>query len=101
MAIRKSFSLQNLGAYGIHWRDKSEQSAKVLSTKIVFYTNSRKFSPLKVSRYTVTFIVNGDLCMFVLQATKIWLWSANKAIGSMCAHIQTELFTETETESVH
>jgi len=26
---------------------------KVFSAKIVFFTNSRKFSPLKVSRYTV------------------------------------------------
>ena len=31
----------------------SEQSAKVFSAKIVFFTNLWKFSPLKVSRYTV------------------------------------------------
>ena len=37
----------------IFWCSKSEQSAKVFSAKIVFFTNSRKFSPLKVSRYTV------------------------------------------------
>jgi len=32
---------------------KSEQSVKVFSMKIVFFTNSRNFSPLKVSRYMV------------------------------------------------
>ena len=35
------------------WRSKSEQSVKVFSAKIVFFTNSRKFSPSKVSCYTV------------------------------------------------
>ena len=46
------FSPQNLGVWHL-WRCKSEQPAKVFSTKIVFFTNSRKFSPSKVSRYTV------------------------------------------------
>jgi len=32
---------------------QKEQSVKVFSTKIVFFTNSWKFSPSKVSRYTV------------------------------------------------
>ena len=41
------------GGGGVFWCGKSEQSMKVFSTKIVFFTNSRKFSPLKVSRYTV------------------------------------------------
>ena len=30
-----------------------EQSAKVFSVKIIFFTNLQKFSPLKVSRYMV------------------------------------------------
>jgi len=38
---------------GIPWRGKSEQSAKVFSAKIVFFTNPRKFSPSKVSCYMV------------------------------------------------
>ena len=32
---------------------KSKQSTKVFSVKFVFFTNSRKFSPSKVSRYKV------------------------------------------------
>ena len=32
--------------------DTSKQSVKVFSAKIVFSTNLRKFSPLKVSHYT-------------------------------------------------
>ena len=46
------FSLWNLRA----WRplaQQKRQSAKVFSAKIVFFTNSRKFSPSKVSHYTV------------------------------------------------
>ena len=42
----------NLGC-DVLWRGKSEQSVKLFSVKIVFFTNLRKFSPLKVSRYTV------------------------------------------------
>ena len=46
------FSPQNLGAWHL-WRCKSEQSANVFSTKIIFFTNLQKFSPSKVSRYMV------------------------------------------------
>ena len=46
-AICKSF-LCKIWGHGILWLSKSEQSAK-----IVFFTNSWKFSPSKVSRYTV------------------------------------------------
>ena len=42
----------SLGAWRL-WRGTSEQSVKVFSAKIVFFANSRKFSPSKVSRYTV------------------------------------------------
>ena len=49
----RKFSLQNLGR-GILWHGKSEQSAKVFSVKIVFFTDLRKFSPSKVSHYVVT-----------------------------------------------
>ena len=42
--------------HGILWCGKSEQSAKVFTAKIIFFTNSRKFSPLKVSRYMVAVV---------------------------------------------
>ena len=32
----------------------AKAKAKVFSAKIIFFTNSRKFSPSKVSRYTVS-----------------------------------------------
>ena len=38
---------------GILWHGKNEQSPKVFSMKIVFFTNSQKFSSLKGSGYTV------------------------------------------------
>jgi len=38
---------------GVLWHGKSEQSAKVFSAKIIFFTNLPKFSPSKVSHYTV------------------------------------------------
>ena len=44
----RKFSLQIWG-HGILWHSKSEQSAKVFFPKIVFFINSWKFSPLKVS----------------------------------------------------
>ena len=40
------FSQRNLGAWRL-WRGKSEQSAKVFSPKIIFFTNLRKCSPLE------------------------------------------------------
>ena len=52
MAIYESF-LHKVWGHGILWNGKSKQSAKVFSVKIVLFTNSQKFSPLKVSRYTV------------------------------------------------
>ena len=48
----RKFSPRNLGC-GVLWHGKSKQSAKVFSAKIALLTNSRKFSPSKVSRYTV------------------------------------------------
>ena len=48
----RKFSPLNLGAWDL-WRGKSEQSMKVFSAKIVFFTNLLKLSPSKVSRYTV------------------------------------------------
>ena len=47
----RKFSLQNLGC-GILWHGTSEQSAK-----IIFFTNPRKFSPSKVSRYMVLLLL--------------------------------------------
>ena len=52
MAIRESF-LRKICGCGFLWHSKSEQFAKVLSVKIVFFINPRKFSPSKVFRYTV------------------------------------------------
>ena len=49
-----NFSLQNVGAW-CPLACKSEQFAKVFSVKIVIFTNSQKFSPSKVFRYTVLF----------------------------------------------
>ena len=46
--IRKSF-LHEIWGCGVLWRSRSEQSAKVFSTKIVFFTNSRKFFLRKFS----------------------------------------------------
>ena len=43
---------RKLGAWH-PWSSKSEQSVKVFSTKIIFFTNSRKFSHSKVFRYAV------------------------------------------------
>ena len=39
------------------WCGKSEQATKVFSTKIIFFTNSHKFSPSKVSLYTVPCLI--------------------------------------------
>ena len=53
VAICESFLCKVLGC-GILWHGKNEQSMKFFSTKIVFFINLRKFSPLKVSLYTVS-----------------------------------------------
>ena len=48
----RKFSPRNLGA----WRPLAQQKwaiRKVFSAKIIFFTNSQKFSPSKVSRYMV------------------------------------------------
>ena len=52
VAICKSFLCENWGCR-ILWHGKSEQSVKVLSLKIIFFTNSRKFFPSKLSCYMV------------------------------------------------
>ena len=48
----QKFSPQNLGR-GVLWHGISEQSTKVVSAKIILFTNPQKFSPSKVSLYTV------------------------------------------------
>jgi len=50
-------SLHKIWGDGVHWWHTSEQSAEVFSMKIVFSTNSRKFSPSKVFHYVLV----GDL----------------------------------------
>ena len=52
VAICESF-LHEIWGRIIHWHGKSEQSTKVFSEKIIFFTNLRKFSPSKDSCYTV------------------------------------------------
>ena len=52
VAICENFLCKIFG-HGVIWCSKSEKSAKVFSVKIVFFTNSRKFSPSKVLHYTV------------------------------------------------
>ena len=49
----RNFSLRNLGAWYPLARQKRAICAEVFSAKIVLFTNSRKFSPSKVSRYTL------------------------------------------------
>ena len=34
--------------FGVVWHSKNKQSTKIFSVKIVFFTNSQKFSPSKV-----------------------------------------------------
>ena len=46
----KVFSMK-FGAYGILLHSKSKQYVKVFFAKIIFFTNSRKFSPSKVFHY--------------------------------------------------
>ena len=48
VAIREIFFLKFA-----YFGGTSEQSMKVFSTKILFFTSSQKFSPTKVSHYTV------------------------------------------------
>ena len=52
MAICQSF-IREIWGRGVLWHGKNEQSVKVFSMKIVFFTNSHKFSPSSVSCYTV------------------------------------------------
>ena len=53
----KVFSVKFGVGHPLAWQSK--QSTKVFSMKIVSFTNSRKFSPSKVSRYTVGKDVKG------------------------------------------
>ena len=64
VAIRESF-LCKIWGHGTLWHSKSEQSTKIFSAKIVLFTNLRKFSPSKVSRYTV-YLVQGEVQIKVL-----------------------------------
>ena len=93
------FSLWNLGAWS-PWCSTSKQSVKVFSVKILFFSNSRKFSPLKVSCYIVCFnlshrcstpLSHWELSSDVRQSTwnvviKIYgLWlQANKHTHTAC-----------------
>ena len=59
VAIRESF-LREIWGRGVLWHGTSEQSTKVFSTKIVFFTNSWKFSASNVSCYMVSFQHNAQ-----------------------------------------
>ena len=61
VAICESFLCEFLG-YAILWRSKSEQSVKVFSTNIVFSTKLQKFSPSKVSHYTLQLAPSFHFC---------------------------------------
>ena len=56
--------LREIWGRGILWHSTSDQSAKVFSAKIVIFTNSRKFSPSKVSRYMVRPTVRCTCALF-------------------------------------
>ena len=53
---------------GVLWCSKTKQSTKVFSAKIIYFTNSRKFSPLKVSRYTVYAELKATVCYIWISA---------------------------------
>jgi len=97
VAIRKSFLCKIL-RHGILWHSKSEQSTKVFSAKIIFFTNSWKSSPSKVFCYTVTFpsdIVapKADCSLFaiiilgtaVVLVTILWCMSSHRLCHVMMA----------------
>ena len=85
VAIHESF-LYEIWGRGVLWRGKTEQSTKVFLAKVVYFTNLRKFTPLKVSRYTV---------YVELKATVCYIW--------ISAHVNktTTLRTNTTTSSNH
>ena len=57
MSICESF-LHKIWGCCFFWCGKSEQATKVFSTKIIFFTNSHKFSPSKVFLYTVPCLIS-------------------------------------------
>ena len=57
VAVLRKFSLQNLGVWCPLVRQR-EQSVKVFSAKIVFFTNTQKVSSSKVSHYTVLILAS-------------------------------------------
>ena len=67
MAICECFLCEMWG-HGILWCSKSEQSTKVFSANIIFFTNSWKFSPSKVSCYTV-YMQYMTICMIFWSTT--------------------------------
>ena len=95
----RKFSPQNLEVWHL-WCCKSEQSVKVFSAKIVFFTNSRKFSPSKVSCYMVSFICAGmihglnPLCLEVIEITrKNWIFVGSTNIGGLhCWNLPYKLY---------
>ena len=64
VAIHESF-LREIWERGVLWHGMSEQSTKVFSVKIVFFTNSQKFSSSKVSRYTAPLWCTLTYCKWI------------------------------------
>ena len=85
----RKFSLRNLGG-GILLHSKSEQSTKVFSSKIIFFTNLWKFSLSKVSCYTVCMSMNAELTS--LCSMHWWYDSSLQLPGSACCTIQSLMF---------
>ena len=94
----RGFSARNLGR-SVLWRSKCEQSAKVFSAKI---TNSResfllrKFSPSKVSRYTVYLSGLAVCCDLIIHACCSALFGMHAHAPHNILH-SPSIFTHTMT----
>ena len=54
--FRRFVAIREIWGRGILWRGKSEQSTKVFSAKIVFFTNLRKFSAIRYMQYGLSLL---------------------------------------------
>ena len=85
----QKFSLQNL-ACGEIWGVASFGAAKasnVFSAKIVFFTNSRKFLPRKVSRYMAIYYI----CVYIYTHICIYTYIPNLCIITMQYYVDYSL----------
>ena len=97
----KSF-LREICGRGILWRGRSEQSTKVFAAKVVFFTNLRKFSPLKVFCYTVSELLAWYCeCHTTIMNSPVYV-ALNSTVhetlrGSTHTHTHTHTQTHTHT----